>query len=40
MIDINTLTPLILQIETFITNQKRTHQLLEQILSELKKDKK
>ena len=40
MIDINTLAPLILQIQEFKSAQLRTNQLLEQILSELKNQKK
>lgn len=37
MIDLN---PLIIQIKEFNTNQLRTHQLLEQILTEIKNQKK
>jgi hypothetical protein len=39
MFDINTLTPLILQIQEFNTNQLRTHQLLitqNQLLTQIK----
>jgi hypothetical protein len=40
MIDINTLAPLILQIQEFNQNQIKTNQLLENILQELKNQKK
>ena len=36
MIDLNTLAPLILQIQEFKQNQLRTNQLLLEILTELK----